>query len=122
MCGICGIVYGDKDREVHLTDLKNMCRVVTHRGPDDEGYYLKNNVGLGMRRLSIVDLQTGSQPIYNEDNSVAIVFNGEIYNQSALKDMLIPKGHSFYTKSDTEAIVHAYEEFGDECPTKLNGM
>ena len=122
MCGICGVTYHEKDREVSEAQIKAMCDVVRHRGPDDQGWYVKGNVGIGMRRLSIIDLTTGHQPIGNEDGSVWIVFNGEIYNYQDLRAELETKGHKFRTNSDTEAIVHAYEEYGEDCPVKLNGM
>ena len=122
MCGICGTVYRDRQRPVDKKELERMCRIITHRGPDDEGYYVHQNAGLGMRRLSIIDLVSGAQPIYNEDRSCAIVFNGEIYNYPQLKKTLHAKGHRFYTHSDTEAIIHAYEEYGTACPAHLNGM
>ncbi|MDZ7260648.1 MAG: asparagine synthase (glutamine-hydrolyzing) [candidate division KSB1 bacterium] len=122
MCGICGLVNIDRSRPIGEGILKKMCDVIQHRGPDDEGYYVNTNVGLGMRRLSIIDLVTGKQPISNEDGSVWIVFNGEIYNFPQLRAELQSKGHQFVTKTDTETIVHAYEEYGEECPTRLNGM
>jgi len=99
-----------------------MCDVIYHRGPDEEGQFVNNNVGIGMRRLSIIDLSTGSQPIFNEDRSIAIVFNGEIYNHHDIRQELIAKGHQFKTKSDTETIIHGYEEWGTAIPEKLNGM
>jgi asparagine synthase (glutamine-hydrolysing) len=95
---------------------------MVHRGPDDEGFYIKNGVGLGHRRLSIIDLSTGKQPLTNEDGSVVVVFNGEIYNYESLRDTLKAKGHLFKTRSDTEVIVHAYEEYGEEFLKKLRGM
>lgn len=122
MCGICGIVNFDTSNHVPPEIVKKMSHVLYHRGPDDEGYYINKNIGLGMRRLSIIDLETGRQPITNEDKSIWIVFNGEIYNYKALKEDLLIKGHFFSTKSDTETIVHAYEEYGNECVSKLNGM
>ena len=99
-----------------------MTRALIHRGPDDEGYFVGAGVGLGMRRLSIIDLTTGHQPIANEDESAWIVFNGEIYNFPALRKRLEHKGHTFRTRSDTEAIVHLYEDEGEGCPQSLNGM
>lgn len=117
MCGICGIV-GLADKKL----IKQMTDVVYHRGPDDEGYFLDDNVCLGHRRLSIIDLKGGHQPIHNEDESIWVVFNGEIYNYLDLRRYLEERGHRFYTSSDTEVIVHAYEEFGDECVEKLRGM
>jgi asparagine synthase (glutamine-hydrolysing) len=122
MCGICGVVYSDREQQVERNKLKKMCDVITHRGPDDEGFYVNQHVGLGMRRLSIIDLSTGKQPISNEDGQIWIVFNGEIYNHKEVRAELESKGHQFKTKTDTEAIVHAYEEYGDSCVQKLNGM
>ncbi len=122
MCGICG-VYGFKGLGPEAEETtKKMCAVMTHRGPDDEGYYRDNKVALGMRRLSIIDLVTGHQPIANEDKSVWVVYNGEIYNFLELREELIQKGHSFATKSDTEVIVHLYEEEGESFISRLNGM
>jgi len=99
-----------------------MCRTIWHRGPDAEGIYLNGSAGLGSRRLSIIDLSSGDQPIYNEDRSLAIVFNGEIYNYPALRSELLSAGHRFYTTSDTETIVHGYEEWGCQVIEHLNGM
>ena len=122
MCGICG-VYGFDGLGPEAGEVtKKMCSVMVHRGPDDEGYYADNKVALGMRRLSIIDLVTGHQPIANEDRSVWVVYNGEIYNFPELREKLIQKGHSFATKSDTEVIVHLYEEEGENFVTRLNGM
>ncbi|MBU4501894.1 MAG: asparagine synthase (glutamine-hydrolyzing) [Nanoarchaeota archaeon] len=117
MCGIAG-VYGLSDKRL----VKSMCDKLIHRGPDEEGYYTDENVSLGMRRLSIIDLETGSQPIFNEDKSMVVVFNGEIYNFKELKEELEGKGHRFYTNSDTEVIVHAYEEYSIDFIKKLQGM
>lgn len=122
MCGISGIVYSDKEQSVEQSTLKKMCEVIMHRGPDDDGFYINQNVGLGMRRLSIIDLATGKQPISNEDETVWVVFNGEIYNQKDLRRDLERVGHKFKTQTDTEAIVHAYEEYGESCVQKFNGM
>ncbi len=122
MCGICGVIHSDRTRHVDARALKNMTSSMTHRGPDDEGCYLNGHVGLGHRRLSIIDLTTGAQPIYNETKSVLIVFNGEIYNCRELQKKLESGGHHFYTTSDTEVIVHAYEEYGLACVEQLNGM
>lgn len=116
MCGIAGFV-GQGDREI----LKKMTDAIYHRGPDDEGFFINENAGLGFRRLSIIDLSTGHQPIFNEDKTVAIVFNGEIYNYLELKKNLEPR-HKFYTATDTEVIVHLYEELGERVFEKLNGM
>jgi len=122
MCGICGIINYENGKKVENSEVHRMCQVIQHRGPDDEGIYVKNNVGIGMRRLSIIDLASGHQPISNEDGTVWIVFNGEIYNHKAVRAELEQRGHRFATNSDTEAIVHAYEEYGEACPEKLNGM
>lgn len=122
MCGICGIVsrYGESTVDERL--LCQMNDTIVHRGPDEEGRYFNGRVGLAMRRLSIIDLSTGQQPIPNEDKTVWIVFNGEIYNHQELRQKLEQKGHTFVTQSDTEAIVHAYEEYGADCVQHLNGM
>ena len=126
MCGIAGFaditpapartLDGDRQR------VKAMCDVMRHRGPDDEGFYVEPGVGLGMRRLSIIDLSTGHQPIHNEAGTVWVVFNGEIYNYRELRDTLEAAGHRFYTSSDTETIVHGYEEWGDQVLSRLRGM
>ncbi|WP_297696243.1 asparagine synthase (glutamine-hydrolyzing) [uncultured Eudoraea sp.] len=122
MCGICGKIHFDRDRPVRKDDLLTMTNLIRHRGPDDCGQYLKKNVGLGFRRLSIIDLEKGHQPLSNEDGTIWIVFNGEIYNHNELRKSLIQKGHEFKTKSDTETIVHAYEEYGVDCVSHLRGM
>ncbi len=121
MCGIAGIANLD-GRPVAAADLRRMCAALSHRGPDDEGFYLAPNVGLGMRRLSIIDLATGRQPVCNEDGTVWAVFNGEIYNFQELRRDLEARGHSFYTATDTEVIVHLYEERGAGCVEELRGM
>ena len=112
----------DPAATVERAVLERMNGTLTHRGPDDEGYYLSGPVGLAMRRLSIIDLSTGRQPITNEDESLWIVFNGEIYNYPELRTDLISHGHRFRTKTDTEVILHLYEEVGEDCVTRLNGM
>jgi asparagine synthase (glutamine-hydrolysing) len=122
MCGIAGIFEFDKDAQVDSGVLRRMCDVITHRGPDDDGFFIQGGIGLGMRRLSIVDLATGHQPISNEDGSIWIVFNGEIYNHRALREQLISRGHHYRTQSDTETIVHLYEEYGKDCVLHLRGM
>lgn len=99
-----------------------MCDVIAYRGPDESGYYVDDMVSIGMRRLSIIDLVSGSQPVFNEEGDIAVVFNGEIYNFRELRDELEQKGHRFITKSDTEVIVHAYEEYGHDCLNRFNGM
>jgi asparagine synthase (glutamine-hydrolysing) len=121
MCGIAGIVRWD-GAPVAEAELRAMCGAMTHRGPDDEGVYLSGGVGLGMRRLSIIDLDGGHQPVANEDRSVWVVFNGEIYNYRALRRDLERRGHVFSTSSDTETIVHLYEEHGVHCVDHLRGM
>src|SRR5213593_4096354 len=122
MCGIAGIVYRDRERPVAESLVRGMCSAIEHRGPDDEGLYVRGAVGLGMRRLSIIDLSGGHQPIFNEDGSAWIVFNGEIYNFPELRPELEAHGHHFSTHTDTETIVHLYEEMGAECVQKLRGM
>ncbi len=122
MCGICGAYYFHAQRNADRDVLKAMNRQIIHRGPDDEGYYVERSVGLAMRRLSIIDLCTGHQPITNEDESVWIVFNGEIYNHKELRVSLEQKGHRYRTQSDTETIVHLYEEYGRDCVLHLRGM
>jgi len=117
MCGIAGMV-GFEDRDLLLC----MSEVLRHRGPDDSGVYVDSNVALANRRLSIIDLPGGHQPIHNEDETIWITFNGEIYNFRTLKSDLEAKGHRFYTLSDTETIVHLYEEYGDRCVERLRGM
>src|SRR5688572_18004180 len=113
MCGIAGFidqyVFPQDER---LAILDRMCRVITHRGPDDQGLKLIGTTALGMRRLSIIDVAGGRQPMCGEDGSITIVFNGEIYNFRELRKRLEAAGHRFLTNSDTEAIVHGYEEFG----------
>jgi asparagine synthase (glutamine-hydrolysing) len=121
MCGIVGIVRCD-GLDVDRALLTQMADAVRHRGPDDDGFYLNGPVGLGMRRLSIIDLAGGAQPIHNQDRTAWIVFNGEIYNYRELRDQLEKLGHSFYTNSDTEAIIHAYDQYGADCPKHLRGM
>jgi asparagine synthase (glutamine-hydrolysing) len=122
MCGIAGIVEFGRDVRVDSGVLRRMCDTIAHRGPDDDGFFTQGRVGLGMRRLSIVDLATGHQPIGNEDGSIWIVFNGEIYNHRALRENLITRGHRYRTQSDTETIVHLYEEYGKDCVQHLRGM
>jgi asparagine synthase (glutamine-hydrolysing) len=122
MCGIAGIVASDSEVQVDIAQVQRMCAVITHRGPDDEGIYVRGPAGLGMRRLSIIDVSGGQQPIHNEDHSAWIVFNGEIYNFRDLRRDLEAQGHRFYTHSDTEVIVHLYEDYGADCVSKLRGM
>ena len=122
MCGIAGILEFGRDKRASAAALREMCRVMMHRGPDDEGLYNDGCLGIGMRRLSIVDLATGHQPISNEDGSLWIVFNGEIYNHLALREQLVARGHSYSTRSDTETIIHLFEEYGADCVQHLRGM
>src|SRR5687768_2690933 len=121
MCGIAGIVRNDRT-DIDSGLLARMCTAIRHRGPDDDGFYVNGPVGLGMRRLAIIDLKSGQQPIHNQDRTAWIVFNGEIYNYRELRNKLEKLGHTFYTNSDTEAIVHAYDRYGTECPKHLRGM
>ncbi|HOT96788.1 MAG TPA: asparagine synthase (glutamine-hydrolyzing) [bacterium] len=122
MCGICGIINRDRERAVAKADLQAMCDAIIHRGPDEEGQYLAGPAGLGMRRLAIIDLASGQQPIFNEERTAAIILNGEIYNHLDLRRELEGRGHRFHTQADTEAILHAWEEWGEACPSYLNGM
>ena len=124
MCGIAG--FADSSSFTNASEaaatVHSMCDVIRHRGPDDEGIHVEDGVGLGMRRLSIIDLSTGHQPIHNEDQTIWIVFNGEIYNYRELRRELESTGHRFYTSSDTETIVHAYEQWGEQAFGRLRGM
>ncbi len=122
MCGIAGMVTKDWLADGERNLLKRMTRALYHRGPDGEGYYFDQNAGLGHRRLSIIDLDAGKQPMCNEDESVWVTFNGEIYNYLDLRKDLLAKGHQFKTESDTEVIVHLYEEMGERFSEKLRGM
>jgi asparagine synthase (glutamine-hydrolysing) len=121
MCGICGIFETD-DRIVQRTTLKAMADTIRHRGPDDEGFYSCGGIGLGFRRLAIIDVEGGHQPLSNEDETVWIAFNGEIYNFEELNRRYLSKGHTFRTRSDTETIVHLYEELGEACFAEMRGM
>jgi asparagine synthase (glutamine-hydrolysing) len=124
MCGIAGFI--EREKNVSLAERANlldrMCRVITHRGPDEQGTIVKDRAALGMRRLAIIDLKSGQQPIFDCSGNLAIVFNGEIYNYQSLKKDLESRGHKFKTNSDTETIVHLYEEFGADCLKYLRGM
>lgn len=122
MCGICGKLEFDPEARVSPNLLKRMAEAIAHRGPDDDGFYVNGQIGLGFRRLSIIDLAGGHQPLCNEDGSMWIVFNGEIYNYLELRALLVTKGHVFKTQSDTEVIVHLFEEYGPGCVEKLRGM
>src|ERR1700737_1217741 len=120
MCGICGIYHPSRPVDEEL--LRAMNGTLAHRGPDGEGIFVKGNVGLAMRRLAIIDLTTGDQPIFNEDGSLVMIFNGEIFNYRELRAELMARGHTLKTAGDTETIVHLYEEYGPACIEKLNGM
>ena len=122
MCGICGIVDFENDARHDHEVLERMLRTIRHRGPDDQGILSEGGIALGMRRLSIIDLEGGQQPIFNEGGDVGIVFNGEIYNFLELREELLGRGHRLTTHSDTEVIVHLYEELGIDCLEKLRGM
>ena len=121
MCGIAGIAVRNGE-QIDLEQVKRMIGCLRHRGPDEFGAYHGPQVGLGHARLSIIDLNTGTQPVHNEDKSLWLVFNGEIYNFIELRSLLEAKGHTFYTKTDTEVIVHAYEEYGTDCLNHFNGQ
>ncbi len=122
MCGIAGVVSSSRESNITEGLVRHMCDQIVYRGPDDEGIYVADGAGLGMRRLSIIDLAGGHQPVFNEDRSAWIVFNGEIYNFPELRPELEKRGHRFYTKTDTEVIIHLYEEMGADCVKKLRGM
>ena len=122
MCGIAGILYQDAACEPPRAPIKRMTDALSHRGPDGEGFHLAPGIALGHRRLAIIDPAGGHQPMYNEDHSIAIVFNGEIYNFEALRHELAALGHVFRNRCDTEAIIHAWESFGPDCVTRLSGM
>jgi Glutamine amidotransferase domain/Asparagine synthase len=121
MCGIVGAVYPDSGA-VNQAMVRRMCSLITRRGPDDDGFYFADQVGLGMRRLSIIDVHAGKQPIHNEDKTVWVVFNGEIYNYRELRQDLAKRGHRLVTSSDTECLVHLYEDLGDDFVSQLRGM
>jgi asparagine synthase (glutamine-hydrolysing) len=122
MCGIAGLVNTDLGQRIEAATIHRMCQAMVHRGPDDEGVYVKDGTGFGMRRLSIIDLAGGHQPVFSEDLSVWVVFNGEIYNFPQLRSELQSRGHRLSTHTDTEVIVHLYEEMGRDCVHKLRGM
>ncbi len=122
MCGICGKIYFDSYHNVESQLIENMAKSMFHRGPDGDGIYISGQVGLGHRRLSIIDLDTGKQPLSNEDGQIWITYNGEIYNFPELRIDLVKKGHIFKTKTDTEVILHLYEDLGEKCLEKLRGM
>ena len=122
MCGIAGILNLDPSRIAPADVLDRMLQSIVHRGPDDDGRLVDGELVMGMRRLSIIDLADGKQPIFDESGRYAVVFNGEIYNYRELREQLISRGHTLKTRSDTEVIVHLYEEFGKHCLEHLRGM
>src|SRR5215468_10342103 len=122
MCGIAGVMYAEPDRPVSAAVLHALGRSIAHRGPDAEGLWREPGIGLVHRRLSILDLEGGNQPIGNEDGSVQVVFNGEIYNFQDLRRDLEARGHQFRTRTDTEVLVHLYEEHGEHLVNRLRGM
>src|SRR6476660_9627350 len=122
MCGIAGFFHFEKDRPANAAVLKQMTDVIAHRGPDGEGFHVQQNVALGHRRLAIIDLNTGEQPMYSHDQQIVVVFNGEIYNYVELREELIQLGARFTTTSDTEVIIHAYRTWGVDCQKRFNGM
>src|SRR5437773_2376168 len=122
MCGIAGIYFSDGKRPQAEPLIARMTSSLTHRGPDEYGYHVDAKAALGHRRLSIIDLESGQQPMYNEDRTICVVFNGEIYNFAEIRDRLVADGHVFRTNSDTETIVHAYERWGERCVDAFRGM
>jgi asparagine synthase (glutamine-hydrolysing) len=122
MCGICGAVYSNPKKPVDRKMLERMTDIMTHRGPDKNGFFVSPGIGMGIRRLSIIDLQTGDQPVSNEDGTITLVCNGEIYNFRELREKLLERGHRFKTNSDVEVIVHLYEDHGERCVDYLRGM
>ena len=122
MCGICGIAYADRFRSVEHSTLEAMCGCTSHRGPDDQGIHLDGSVGLGHRRLSIIDVAGGHQPMGNEDRSIWIAYNGEVYNHAGFRPALEARGHRYQSRCDTEAIIHLYEEHGADVAAALHGM
>ena len=119
MCGICGFTGMPDNRD---DVIKRMTEVITHRGPDSDGFYCDDAVSMGFRRLSIIDLEAGRQPIFNEDKSLVLTFNGEIYNYKQLREELVAKGHTFATKTDSEVLVHGFEEWKEDLLPRLRGM
>src|SRR2546425_4351519 len=122
MCGIAGFIDMQRSRESAAQLIDHMCKIIRHRGPDDQGVWTGDGVALGMRRLAIIDVAGGQQPIFNEDRTVAVVLNGEIYNFRELRSDLIRRGHRFRSHADTEVLVHLYEDFGEEMLDHLRGM
>jgi len=121
MCGIAGILRYNEN-SIDRSEIETMTRILSHRGPDGEGFFIRDKIAIGHRRLSIIDLDTGNQPMANEDETIWITYNGEIYNYVELREELLVRGHRFSTKSDTEIIIHAYEEWDAKCLEKFRGM
>ncbi len=119
MCGICGFTGKLENRDEAI---RKMTEVITHRGPDSDGFFTDDTIAMGFRRLSIIDLETGHQPIYNEDKTLVLTFNGEIYNYKAIRQELIEKGHKFATEADSEVLVHGFEEWQEDLLARLRGM
>jgi asparagine synthase (glutamine-hydrolysing) len=122
MCGIAGYFHFESERRADFAVIKKMTDIIAHRGPDGDGYFVMNNIAFGHRRLSIIDLTTGDQPMYNEDKSIVLIFNGEIYNYIELREELRSLGHKFITNSDAEVIINSYTQWGTDCQTHFNGM
>ena len=124
MCGIYGLINFSKDKlsNFEIDKLKNLNDIIFLRGPDEKGFFHEKNFFMGMRRLSIIDIEGGSQPIKDSSGNISVIFNGEIYNYIELRDELISKGYNFKTKSDTEVLIYCYLEYGDNFISKLNGM
>ena len=122
MCGISGILHDRLSASEIRQTLQKMTATMVHRGPDDDGLYCEDGVGVGMRRLSVIDVDGGAQPISNEDGRVQVVCNGEIYNYQELRQQLVARGHQFRSRSDAEVIAHLYEEKGPDCLADLRGM
>ncbi len=122
MCGFCGIYEPTGTAGVDPTLLRQMTGLMAERGPDAEGFWSDARIGLGHRRLTVIDLAAGEQPVYNEDRSILVMFNGEIFNYQELRQDLVARGHRFSTNTDTEVIVHSYEEFGTTCVERFRGM
>ncbi len=122
MCGISGFLHTEREKPASLSALRRMSDALVHRGPDGQGLHIKRNLAMAHQRLAIIDLSSGDQPMFNADRTVAVVFNGEIYNYLELRDELKSLGHCFVTQSDTEILIRAYEEWGTELHAKLNGM
>src|SRR5215471_6801230 len=122
MCGICGIFEFDQARVIAAAQVHAMNQTIRHRGPDDDGVYVNRGIGFGHRRLSIIDVAGGHQPLSNEDGTIWVLVNGEIYNYPELREELLARGHRLSTRSDIETVVHLYEDYGEACFAKLRGM